>query len=55
MIASIVMPMAMLLFGPLSDVIKIEWLLLITGSLILVQGNFMVKNKVLLEAGRNNL
>lgn len=55
MIASIVMPMAMLLFGPLSDVIKIEWLLLVTGSLIFVQGIFMVKNKVLLEAGRKDL
>ena len=55
MIASIVMPMAMLLFGPLSDVIKIEWLLLITGALILVQGMLMVKNKVLLEAGSNDL
>ncbi len=55
MIASIVMPMAMLLFGPLSDIIKIEWLLLITGALIIIQGIFMVKNKVLFEAGRNNL
>ncbi len=55
MIASIVMPMVMLLFGPLSDIIKIEWLLLITGVLIMIQGIFMVKNKVLFEAGRNNL
>ena len=52
MISSSVMPLGMLVFGPLSDVIKIEWLLIPTGILLLVQGIFLIKNKVLVEAGR---
>ncbi len=52
MISSAVMPLGMLVFGPLSDLIKIEWLLMGTGLLIFIQGFFLVKNKVLLEAGK---
>lgn len=52
MIASAVMPMAMLMFGPAADFIRIEWLLIGTGILIFVQGFFMLGNKVLIEAGK---
>lgn len=52
MISSIMMPMGMLVFGPLSDLIKIEWLLIGTGFLLFVQGIFLLGNKVLIEAGK---
>ena len=52
MISSTMMPLGMLLFGPLSDFIKIEWLLIGTGSLLFIQGFFLLGNKVLIEAGK---
>lgn len=52
MISSMMMPMGMLVFGPLADIIKIEWLLIGTGVLLVVQSFFMLGNKVLLEAGK---
>lgn len=52
MISSIMMPMGMLVFGPLSDFIKIEWLLIGTGLLTVTQSFFMLGNKVLVEAGK---
>lgn len=51
MISSSVMPAAMLLFGPLADIIKIEWLLIVTGIFLFVQSFFLLWNKVLVEAG----
>lgn len=53
MISSSIMPLAMLVYGPISDLIKIEWLLIGTGLLMLVQGFAMLKNKVLIEAGKS--
>ncbi|NCB41316.1 MAG: MFS transporter [Clostridia bacterium] len=52
MISSSVMPLAMIVYGPLADMIKIEWLLIMTGILMLVQTALMLNNKVLLEAGK---
>lgn len=52
MISSIMLPMGMLVFGPVSDFIKIEWLLIGTGILLLAQSLFMLGNKVLIEAGK---
>ena len=52
MISSIMMPLGMLVFGPASDLIKIEWLLIGTGAMMFIQGLFMLGNKVLLEAGK---
>ncbi len=52
MIASIIMPAAMIVYGPVADFIRIEWLLLGTGLLMLVQCVFMLDNRVLIEAGR---
>lgn len=52
MIASSMMPLGMLIFGPIADYIKIEWLLIATGFLMAVQSLFMIKNKELLDAGK---
>lgn len=52
MISSSIMPLAMLAYGPLADLIKIEWLLVGTGLLMLVLTFVMLGNKVLIEAGK---
>lgn len=52
MISSVMMPLGMLVFGPLADIIKIEWLLMGTGLLLFIQGFFLIGNKVLVEAGK---
>lgn len=52
MISTSMMPIGMLIFGPMSDVVKIEWLLVGTGVLILIAGIFLGRSKVLLEAGK---
>lgn len=51
MISSTMMPLGMLLFGPLADIIQIEWLLIGTGLLIFIEGFFLLSSKVLIEAG----
>lgn len=51
MISTSVMPIAMLFFGPLSDTVRIEWMLLGTGALMLVEGAFMYTNRRLTAAG----
>lgn len=51
MISSSMMPLGMLVFGPLADYVKIEWLLIGTGALLMVQAFFLRRNKALLEAG----
>jgi DHA3 family macrolide efflux protein-like MFS transporter len=52
MISSIMMPFGMLVFGPMSDFVKIEKLLIGTGALIVGVSFFFVKSKVLIEAGK---
>ncbi len=52
MIFSTMMPLGMLIFGPLADIITIEWLLIGTGILMFVEGFFLLGNKVLIEAGK---
>lgn len=52
MISSTMMPLGMLVFGPISDVIKIEWLLIGTGLLMFIQGFFLIGSKVMIEAGK---
>lgn len=51
MISSAVMPLGMLLFGPLSDIVRIEWLLIATGILMLIGSLLLMKNKVMITAG----
>lgn len=52
MISSSIMPLAMLVYGPMADFIKIEWMLMGTGLLMLIQSIVMLGNKVLIEAGK---
>lgn len=52
MISTSMMPLGMLIFGPIADVIRIEWLLIGTGLLILILAVFLGRNKILLEAGK---
>lgn len=51
MIASFMVPLSMLIFGPLSDIIKIEWMLMGTGIIMLLLSFFLIKNKTLVKAG----
>lgn len=52
MISTSMMPLGMLIFGPIADYIKIEWMLVGTGILIIVLAIFLGRNKVLIEAGK---
>ncbi|MCM3781783.1 MFS transporter [Neobacillus mesonae] len=52
MISTSMMPLGMLVFGPVSDVISIEWLLIGTGIVLFILGFFLIGNKVLVEAGK---
>lgn len=52
MISSVMMPLGMVIFGPLSDIIQIEWLLMFTGLLMFIQSFFLFGNKALIEAGK---
>lgn len=52
MIQSAVMPISILVFGPLADIIDIEWMLIFTGIFMSVMSVLLTKNKVLVEAGK---
>lgn len=49
MISSGVMPLAILVLGPLADRISIEWQLIVTGILLVIQGFFLQKNRLLVQ------
>lgn len=51
MISTSMMPIGMLIFGPIADLIQIEWLLIGTGMLVVILGIALGRNKRLLEAG----
>lgn len=52
MISSSMMPLGMLIFGPLADIVKIEWLLIGTGIILFILSFFLIANRVLVEAGK---
>jgi DHA3 family macrolide efflux protein-like MFS transporter len=52
MIGSSVMPMAMLLFGPIADAVEIEWLLIATGVMLLALSFMLIGSRNLVEAGK---
>ncbi|MCM3439447.1 MFS transporter [Metabacillus halosaccharovorans] len=52
MISTSMMPIGMLIFGPIADIIRIEWLLIGTGLFIIILTLFMNQNKILVEAGK---
>jgi DHA3 family macrolide efflux protein-like MFS transporter len=45
MLSSIAMPLAMLIFGPLGDVVAIDWLLIVTGAIMIVVCPFFFVDK----------
>lgn len=53
MISSSLMPMSMLVYGPIADLIKIECLLIGTGFFMFFLSFIMLSNKVLIEAGKS--
>lgn len=53
MISSSMMPLGMILFGPLGDVIDIEWLMLGTGVLILITSIVILRNSTFVSAGES--
>jgi len=55
MISSSMMPIGMLVFGPMADIIRIEWLLVGTGILLFILSFFLIGDKALVEAGKNNV
>lgn len=52
MLSTSMMPMSMLVFGPLAEVVKIEWILIGTGAAMLVQLVWALTNKKLVSAGQ---
>jgi DHA3 family macrolide efflux protein-like MFS transporter len=52
MISSIMMPLGMVVFGPLSDMVRIEWLLIVTGVLMFIEAFFLMGDKSLLKVGK---
>lgn len=52
MIHSSVMPLSTLVFGPLADIIDIEWLLIGTGIILAIMGFLLFGNKTLVKAGK---
>ncbi|MCR3921257.1 MAG: MFS transporter [Firmicutes bacterium] len=54
MISTSMMPLGMLIFGPMADMIKIEWIFMGTGTLLFLQGLLLLSNKTLVEAGKKS-
>jgi DHA3 family macrolide efflux protein-like MFS transporter len=52
MISSMMLPLGMLVFGPMADLVKVEWLFVGTGILIFIEGICMWGNRVMVQAGR---
>jgi len=52
MISGMMTPLGMLFFGPLGDVIPIEWILIATGVLMAVECFVLLGSKTLMEAGK---
>lgn len=52
MVMTSMMPLGMLLFGPLAEIVRIEHLLVGTGALMLVQSLWVLADKRLVEMGR---
>jgi len=51
MTSSIMMPLGMILWGPLSDIAAIDWLLIVTGAVLFLMGFVFIFDKVLLASG----
>jgi MFS transporter, DHA3 family, macrolide efflux protein len=51
MINSIAMPIGIAIFGPLADIISIEWLMLVSGGLMMIFGLLYLVNRPMMNAG----
>jgi DHA3 family macrolide efflux protein-like MFS transporter len=51
MIQSITMPASMVLFGPLADILHINWIFIGTGIVLVVLGLLVLGSRTLREAG----
>ena len=51
MLSTSLMPLGMLIFGPLADIVRIETLLIITGAIMLVHGARVFWDRTLMAAG----
>jgi len=52
MLSSIMMPLGMTIWGPLADAVKIDWLMIASGSGLLITSSIFIIDKTLREAGR---
>lgn len=52
MISNTMMPLGMLIYGPLADLVRIEWILITTGFLLFFEGFFLLGSKDLIQAGQ---
>jgi DHA3 family macrolide efflux protein-like MFS transporter len=55
MISSLAMPLGIMVFGPLADVVEIDWLMIGSGLAIVLIGAFYLGSRTLLQAGRVGL
>lgn len=51
MLSTSLMPLGMLVFGPIADAVRIEWILLGTGAVLFLHGLRVLGDKRLIEAG----
>ena len=51
MVSSLIMPLAMVLWGPLSDKVKLDYIFIFTGVAIALTGLFFLYDKTMLKAG----
>jgi len=52
MFSGLAMPIGMVVFGPLGDVVRIEWLLIASGMVIFVSGLVLLRARSLIEIGK---
>lgn len=53
MFTGLAMPLGMVIFGPLGDLVPIEWLLIVSGAVIFISGLALLRMDSLIEIGRN--
>ena len=51
MMGSLMMPLGMVLWGPLSDIVAIDWILVGTGPVVFLMSYVFMFDKTLLKAG----
>ncbi|GLC82308.1 hypothetical protein LBYZC6_44220 [Lacrimispora brassicae] len=52
MFSGLAMPLGMVVFGPLGDVVRIEWLLIVCGMVIFIGGLALLRARSLIEIGK---